>query len=342
MHDLFMQRCIELAQKGEGNVAPNPLVGCVIVHNEKIIGEGYHQLFGKPHAEVNAINSVKDKSLLRNSSLYVTLEPCSHHGKTPPCTDLILKHKIPRVFIGTYDPFEKVNGSGAAILKKNGVKVTVGILENDCRMVNRRFHVFHKRKRPYIILKWAQSKDGFIATIPKNGKVKNSRISNDYSRMLVHKWRSTESSIMVGTNTAITDNPELTTRYWIGSDPVRVVVDRSLKLPSSLHLFDKKVYTIVFTERRKESADNLLFAKIDFNNFPESVLAFLHKNNFQSLFIEGGSMLLKTFIDTCLWDEARVLTSGKLLGKGIVAPHIPAQIETQTKIDDDTLNIYYN
>lgn len=342
-HEHYMQRCIQLANLGSGNVAPNPLVGCVIVHDSKIIGEGYHQKYGSYHAEVNAIRSVKNKTLLPKSALYVTLEPCSHFGKTPPCTDFIIEHKIPEVFIGTKDIFPSVNGRGVKKLKQAGIKVVHGILEKECRYINRRFIVFHEKKRPYIILKWAQSWDGFIAPFKNEPGKKIFWISNEYSRVLVHKWRSEEASVMVGTNTALKDNPELNIRHWNGKKPVRIVMDKELILPSKLHLFDRKARTIIFTSNEKKSKENLEYVKINFrNNTEEQIVSFLHKQNIQSVIIEGGLQLLTSFIEKGLWDEARIFSAFKTLKAGVKAPAISGKIYSVDKIDNDTLTVLHN
>jgi diaminohydroxyphosphoribosylaminopyrimidine deaminase/5-amino-6-(5-phosphoribosylamino)uracil reductase len=341
-NEYYMQRCIELAEKGRGYAAPNPLVGCVIVHDSKIIGEGYHAMFGSYHAEVNAINSVKDKSVLTKSILYVTLEPCSHFGKTPPCTDLIIQHGIPEVIIGCKDPFEKVSGKGIKKLKAAGIKVYTGVLEKECRFMNRRFLVFHEQKRPYIILKWASSKDGFIAPKNKKKKGKIHWISNEYARILSHKWRSEEAAIMVGTTTAEKDNPELTVRNWTGKNPVRIVIDKNLRLNSSLHLFDKKVRTIVFTSNNKRSTENLEFVKINFESgVLTHILNHLYMKNIQSLIVEGGTILLQSFIENKLWDEARVFMSDGLLYEGIKAPLINVPAFSGEIIGDNSMMVYY-
>jgi len=348
-HEQYMQRCLQLAEKGLGYAAPNPLVGCVIVYNSKIIGEGYHSFFGGAHAEVNAVNSVRDKSLLSKSTLYVTLEPCSHFGKTPPCTDLIIKHKIPEVIIGNKDPFKMVNGSGIQKLKKAGINVTVGVLEKKCRFMNRRFFMFHEKKRPYIILKWAQSKDGFIAPDDKSFvktqrmAKKIHRVSNEYSHMLVHKWRSEEPAIMVGTNTAQKDDPQLTARNWQGKNPVRIVIDKDLKLNRSLNLFDKKAGTLVFTSKNGSSKNNPGFVKINFgHDVLKQIMHHLYRENIQSVIVEGGAILLQSFIEQKLWDEARVFSNESLINSGIAAPQIKGKILSQEKIDNDTLTIFKN
>ncbi len=337
-HELYMQRCLQLAALGSGNVAPNPMVGCVIVLDDKIIGEGWHQEFGKAHAEVNAINSVTNQQLLSKSTLYVSLEPCLHYGKTPPCVDLILQHKIPKVVVGIRDPFAKVNGEGIAKLNATGVEVITPVLENECAALNKRFFTFHQRKRPYIILKWAQSKDGFIGK--KNERV---LISNPLSQIQVHKWRSEEQSIMIGTNTALTDNPKLNVREWFGKSPTRIVIDKDLKLPSHLSIFDGINETIIFTMQQKTSVEKIKHIQLHENNFTvKEMLTQLHQQNIQSILVEGGAILLQSFIDSGCWDEARVITGNILLNDGIKAPHLnlsPASTQTS---GDDTISFYQN
>ncbi len=342
--ETYMLRCIELAGNGLGNVEPNPMVGSVIVYDEKIIGEGFHQEFGKAHAEVNAINDVLSKhpeEILQRSTLYVDLEPCTHFGKTPPCTDLIISKKILRVVIGTIDPFSKVNGSGIAKLKSAGIEVTTGILEKECRELNKRFFTFHEKQRPYILLKYAQSEDGFIA--PEKITEENKWISNEKSRQLVHKWRSEEQAIMIGTNTARIDNPSLTVRDWKGRNPVRIIIDRELKLKATLNVFDKSASTLIYTGIKKETNGNLEFIKIDFDkNVLQQILHSLYQKNIQSVLVEGGAKLLQSFIDENLWDEARIFTGAKILEKGIKAPLLNGKVTSQEKINDDILRIICN
>jgi diaminohydroxyphosphoribosylaminopyrimidine deaminase/5-amino-6-(5-phosphoribosylamino)uracil reductase len=340
----YMQRAIELAGLGIGNVAPNPMVGCVIVHNSKIIGEGYHRKYGDPHAEVNAINSVKQRELLKESILYVTLEPCSHHGKTPPCSDLIIREKIPHVVVGTIDPFAKVAGRGIKKMQDAGCRVDIDVLNKECADLNRRFFTFHEKKRPYIILKWAQTVDGFIdieRTAENFGQP--TWISNKLSKTAVHKMRADECAILVGTNTAIKDNPSLTTRNWKGNFPLRLVVDRTLKLPSELALFNGEVPTLVFTEKEKKSEKNIQYLKIDFKGKEiEQILDDLYKRNILSLIVEGGKMMLESFIRKNFWDEARVFTGNKLFHKGVFAPQINATVVKNEKLDDSRLQVYRN
>ncbi|MEO8147968.1 MAG: bifunctional diaminohydroxyphosphoribosylaminopyrimidine deaminase/5-amino-6-(5-phosphoribosylamino)uracil reductase RibD [Bacteroidia bacterium] len=346
LHEQYMHRCLQLAELGLGHVAPNPMVGCVIVHNGKIIGEGYHHEFGQPHAEVNAINSVKDQSLLEESTLYVNLEPCSHHGKTPPCADLIIGKKIPKVVIGCTDTFEKVSGRGIEKLKNAGVDVTANILENESLELNKRFFTYHNKKRPYIILKWAQSADDFIASNNYDVKDIDDRnvqwISNPLSRILVHKWRSEEQAIMIGTNTAFKDNPKLNVREWEGQNPMRIVLDKNLRLPEGLNIFKKDIPTIVFTEQKEKSESNLQYIKINFDDALNEVMLHLHQLQIQSMIVEGGSELLNSFIKENLWDEARIFTGDQFLVEGIKAPHIHGVIDERMKISNDELSIILN
>ncbi|MBI3503014.1 MAG: bifunctional diaminohydroxyphosphoribosylaminopyrimidine deaminase/5-amino-6-(5-phosphoribosylamino)uracil reductase RibD [Bacteroidetes bacterium] len=339
-HEKYIKRCIELAQKGFVKVAPNPMVGCVIVCDEKIIGEGYHKKFGEAHAEVNAIDSVKDKSLLKNSTLYVNLEPCSHFGKTPPCAEHIIRYKLKYVVIGTLDPNPLVAGKGIQKLISAGCDVKVGILEDQCRELNKRFFIFHEKKRPFIILKWAVTKDNYMGIL--NLK---SQISNLKSQKLVHQWRSEEQAIMIGTNTALTDNPKLTTRLVKGKNPLRIVIDKDLKIPSKFHLLDKKISTIVFTAKQKSSSKNLEYVEIDFKkNVLNQILIVLHQRNIQSLIVEGGAKLLNSFIKEGIWDEARVFTSNKKLNQkdGIASPEISGKIILEKQIGSDSLKVLRN
>jgi len=343
-HETYIKRCIELAKNGLGTTYPNPLVGSVIVHNGKIIGEGWHRKSGESHAEVIAIDSVKNKELLKESTIYVSLEPCSHFGKTPPCADLIIQHKIPRVVIGTIDPFAKVCGSGIAKLKKSGIKVEVGFLENECRELNKRFFTFHQKKRPYIILKWAQTQNGFIAPLQKK-ETKPVWISNEFSRQLVHKWRAEEQAIMVGTNTVLQDNPRLDIRSWTGENPIRIVLDRELKITSGFSVYNKSVKTIFITEKERLSEhENQVFEKIDFNkNVNIGILDVLYKHQIQSVIVEGGAVLLESFIKNDLWDEARVFTSDLSFEKGIKAPEFNTnKAAIKNDISDNTLEYFYH
>ena len=263
-HKKYMQRCLQLAQNGLGTTYPNPMVGCVIVHKETIIGEGWHYKAGMPHAEVNAISCVKNQQILSQSTLYVTLEPCSHFGKTPPCADLIISKKIKNIVVGTKDTFSEVSGRGIEKLQNAGCHVEVGVLEEECRKINKRFFTFHNKNRPYIILKWTETSDGFIAPAHRNTK-KPVWISGELSQQLTHKWRSEEQAILVGKNTILDDNPSLTTRHWVGANPLRLVIDTNLQIPSSFSVFDAKTPTIIFSSREKKSVENIDFHKIDFH-----------------------------------------------------------------------------
>jgi diaminohydroxyphosphoribosylaminopyrimidine deaminase/5-amino-6-(5-phosphoribosylamino)uracil reductase len=339
-HEIYIKRCIELAKNGLGTTYPNPLVGSVIVYNGKIIGEGWHKKSGEPHAEVNAINSVKDKSLLSKSTIYASLEPCSHFGKTPPCCDLIIKHKIPNVVIGTVDPNEKVAGNGIKRLLENGANVTVGILDNECNELNKRFFTFHNKKRPYIILKWAESADGFIAPLHRDKK-EPVWLTNQYSRQLVHKWRSEEQAILVGTKTVLEDNPKLDVRDWKGNNPVRIIIDKIGKINDFFYIKDKKTRTIIITEQENiQSVENCIYENTIFESrLSEKICEVLVKHNIQSVIIEGGTTTLETFINDGLWDEARVFKSKIQLNEGVKAPNLKGNSEV-LKIQNDELIIF--
>jgi diaminohydroxyphosphoribosylaminopyrimidine deaminase / 5-amino-6-(5-phosphoribosylamino)uracil reductase len=341
MHNQFMQRCLQLAKMGMGNVAPNPMVGCVIVHNGMVIGEGYHKQYGEAHAEVNAIESVNDKSILKEATLYVNLEPCAHHGKTPPCSDLIIEKKIKHVVIGCKDPFEKVNGAGTQRLRDAGIEVTENILMKECAELNKRFFTFHQKQRPYIILKWAQSADGFIAA--EKPTAENRWISNKHSQKLVHKWRSEEAGILIGVNTAVIDNPKLDVRLWKGNNPLRILIDRDLKTPSSNYLLTDLSPTLVFNSLREEDGF-VKYLKIDFNqNVLQQVLKKLFDLKIQSVIVEGGGATLSHFINENLWDEARVFESTeKYLHTGITAPSLNCLPEKTDSVVKDRLLLFKN
>ena len=340
-HKKYMQRCIELAQTALGNTYENPVVGAVIVHNDKIIGEGYHCKAGEPHAEVNAINSVKNQELLKESTIYVSLEPCSHIGKTPACSTLIINKKIPRVVIGTIDSFSKVQGRGMKMLQDAGIEVITGVLESECRELNKRFFTFHEKKRPYVILKWAQTLDGFIDS---DGKYSNeSWITNNVSKILVHKWRTEEPAILVGRITAEKDNPKLNVREWTGNNPLRITIDVKNVLPSDLNLFDNSQPTIVFSNIDKEISPNLKYVKIDSTQkLVPQILNHLYSVGIQSLIVEGGESILSQFIEAGLWDEARVFVGNKLFVSGVKAPLINKLPNEKYKIFDSKLFIYKN
>jgi len=339
--ELFMQRCLNLASQGLGQVAPNPMVGCVITHNGKIIGEGYHKKHGQAHAEVNAINAVADKSLLPHAVLYVSLEPCAHYGKTPPCADYILQHKIPEVHIASLDSNDKVAGKGVEKLKKGGCKVSLGTLEKESRFLNRRFFTYHEKKRPYIILKWAQTSDGFIDIIRKNNKKGPNWITTEETRVIVHKWRSEEDAILIGTNTAIADDPALTVRDWHGRHPLRIVIDRKLKLPANLKIFSCESSTLIFNTLTDKKEGHLHYIKTDFNELPQNILVSLFEMGVQSLIIEGGSYLINSFISSGLWDEARVFTGATSFGEGLKAPKLNKKPKHIQYYANDLLEIYF-
>lgn len=339
IHEKYMQQCLLLASKGFGKVAPNPMVGSVIVCDGKIIGEGFHQRFGQAHAEVNAISAVENKELLLKSTLYVNLEPCSHYGKTPPCADLIIEHNIPNVVIGCRDVNSVVNGRGFEKLINAGVNVMEDVLKDECKKLNKRFFTFHEKKRPYIILKWAQTSDGFIdAKRDEQNPGKALQISNAESRKLLHRWRSQEHAIMVGTNTALLDNPQLTVREWQGENPLRITIDKWLRIPKQYHLFDKSTPTLIFTALEEPSVNNLEFVKIDFDKaiIPQ-VLEELYKHTIQSLLVEGGEQLLNSFIEIDMWDEARVFVSDKKIEKGVKAPVLNTNAISKEDINGDKL-----
>ena len=343
IQEKYIRRCIELAKNGLGTTYPNPMVGSVIVYDDKIIGEGWHKKAGEPHAEVNAINSVKDKSLLNKATIYVSLEPCSHFGKTPPCCDLIIKNKIPNVVIGTVDPNEKVAGNGIKKMIEAGTHVTIGILEAECNELNKRFFTFHEKKRPYIILKWAESKDGFIAPLEKLEK-KPVWITNQYSRQLVHKWRSEEQAIFVGTQTVIDDNPKLDVRDWTGNNPIRVVLDQNNRISNDSQIFDGQTKTIVFSKFKPTvEKENIIFEVIDFEqNIATQIVQKLYQHQIQSVIIEGGRQTLQTFIDSNLWDEARIFIGNIQIRNGIKAPIIVKKSFEKISIGEDELILFRN
>jgi diaminohydroxyphosphoribosylaminopyrimidine deaminase / 5-amino-6-(5-phosphoribosylamino)uracil reductase len=344
VHEFWMNRCLQIAGNGMGSVSPNPLVGCVIVHEEVIIGEGFHRKFGEAHAEVNAICSVKDRNKLKSSTLYVNLEPCSHYGKTPPCAELIIKTGIPKVVIACMDPYKEVSGKGIQLLIDAGIEVISGILETEAKELNRRFFTFQIKKRPFIILKWAQTLDGFIDSVrPPDREAAPVWITNEELRVIVHKWRTEEDAIIVGTNTALMDNPRLTARDWEGKNPLRIIIDKDLMLPIDLHLFDQSTPTIVLTGKKKQKQENLEYLQLDFNHdIIDVLLKELNNRNIQSLIVEGGKQLLESFINSGLWDEARILTGAKRFGKGVKAPEFPFIPERESVFMEDRISIYRN
>ena len=353
-HEIYMQRCLDLAVLGRGNVAPNPMVGAVLVQEGRIIGEGYHEQYGRAHAEVNCLASVQqeDLHLVSSSTMYVSLEPCAHFGKTPPCADLVIKNKIPKVVIGCRDPFVQVDGKGIEKLLLAGIETETGVLENACRELNKYFFTYHTSHRPYIMLKWAQTMDGKIA----NEDYSRVMISNSYTNRLVHQWRSEVMGIVVGTNTALFDDPELTTRLWPGKNPVRIVVDLNLRLPKKLKLFTSGQPTIVFNLHQH----NLPFERMAVNELHDmgvgyyqvtedvslvhQVMNALHRMNINSVMVEGGTRMLQSFIDEGAWDEARIISNEELvLGSGLPAPVLKNCIlERSEKIFSDTIRTYKN
>jgi diaminohydroxyphosphoribosylaminopyrimidine deaminase / 5-amino-6-(5-phosphoribosylamino)uracil reductase len=340
----YIRRCIDLALNGKEYTKTNPIVGCVIVHNDEIIGEGFHELYGGPHAEVNAINAVKQKSRLASSTLYVSLEPCAHMGKTPPCSDLIIAMRIPKVVIGSRDPNSLVAGKGIEKLKKAGIDVVEGILSKDCMAINNRFFTYHSKKRPYIVLKWAESSDGFIdIERPLGSSIGPNWISNPISRMLVHKWRSEENAIMVGTNTVVFDNPSLNTRLWPGNSPIRIILDRQARLTNEYKIFSQKIPTLIFSEKIQEDRPNISYIEINFSQNPlEQIVKHLWNVEIQSIMVEGGKKLLQSFIDAKLWDEARVFKGNTVFSSGLKAPQIPDISADIHQILNDRLFVYRN
>lgn len=337
---LYMQRAIDLARLGSGKVAPNPMVGAVIVLNDRILGEGYHKVFGESHAEVNAIEQVKDKTQLKEATIYVTLEPCAHQGKTPPCADLLVRHQLKRVVIGCMDPFSKVNGKGVEILQKAGIQVETGVLEKECRELNKRFFTFHERQRPYVILKWAQTKDGFLDKTRVENETGINWITAPETKVLVHKWRSEEQSILVGRKTVQNDDPSLTVRELSGNNPIRVIIDSQLKLSPDLNVFSDDAPTLIFNRVKNEIKGNNEWIKISETN-TELILNELFKRNVQSVFVEGGSRTLQYFIFGNVWDEARVIIGDIHFGSGKRAPIISKAPSETFPFGKDQVYIYF-
>ncbi len=333
-----MRRALELAESGRGYVSPNPMVGCVIVYKDQIIGEGFHENYGGAHAEVNAINAVKNPEFYSESTAYVSLEPCAHWGKTPPCANLLVEKSINKVVVGALDSNPLVGGKGIEILRKAGIEVVTGVLEKEARSQNRRFFTQIEKKRPYIILKWAQSKDGFVARSDYSSKW----ISNARSRQLVHKWRAEEDAILVGKNTAKYDNPSLTVREWTGKNPLRLVIDPKLELPQHLNLFDQLVPTICYNTVKSAKCDKLEFVKLEPGFELKAILDDLNSRKIQSLIVEGGSFVLNKFMEENLWDEARVFSGPTKFGAGIFAPTLNLSPTETLSIQEDTLRIYHH
>ena len=339
----FMHRALQLAAYGRSTVSPNPMVGCVIVHNEKVIGEGWHQKAGEPHAEVLAIRSVKNEVLLKSAIAYVTLEPCAHHGKTPPCAELLVEKQVKKVVVGAVDPNPLVAGKGIDILRNAGIEVVQGVLESECLALNKAFFTFQQHHRPYVVLKWAETADGFIAKENFDSKW----ITHPLSRQLVHKWRAENDAILVGKNTMKYDNPKLTVRDWSGKNPIRIIVDHQLALIDHYKTFDGSERTIVFHHTdAKNISEHYELMKLPKESFLEEMMHYFFQQQIQSLFIEGGANTVQTFIDLGLWDEARIFTAPVQFGKGIKSPQLKnhrlvSQQNIQDKNQSDILSFYY-
>ncbi|MCJ0743245.1 bifunctional diaminohydroxyphosphoribosylaminopyrimidine deaminase/5-amino-6-(5-phosphoribosylamino)uracil reductase RibD [Pedobacter montanisoli] len=342
-HEKYMQRCLDLAVLGINSVSPNPMVGCVIVHHDKIIGEGYHQKFGEAHAEVNAIKSVFDAygdkapALLKEATVYVSLEPCAHYGKTPPCADLLVRHEVKQVVIGNTDPFTGVNGKGIEKLKNAGIEVITGVLAEKCTFINRRFFTRVTQNRPYIILKWAQTQNGFFAPLNKSKKW----ITGALAKQLNYKWRNEEDAILIGKNTALIDNPQLTSRIKGYKNPMRIVIDRNLEIPTKYHIYNTEAKTIVFNELKTEIKDNIHYIQMEDMHFylPQKLAYQLYLMDIQSVIVEGGVNLLNQFITAGLWDEARIFTGNQIWHEGIEAPQIKGALLERLQLEHDELTI---
>lgn len=344
-HELYMQRCLDLAELGQGTVSPNPMVGALLVYNDEIIGEGWHRKYGEAHAEPNAIADVFNRhvnaaDLLKESTLYVTLEPCSHHGKTPPCADLLIKHRVKRVVIACRDPFEQVNGRGTAKLRAAGIEVIEGVLEEKAKFINRRFFTRVQQQRPYVILKWAETANGYFA--PKDHSQR--WITGFAAQVLNHRWRSEEDAVLVGANTASIDNPQLNVRHWFGRNPKRVVIDKDLSLSPELHLFDQQEETLVFNAVKTDWQGNLKFIALEHFDWylPQNILYQLHLMDVQSLVVEGGVKTLKLFIEAGLWDEARVFQGQAYWKDGLEAPRLALTPSSTEGVGSDLLTYYFN
>ncbi len=334
--EFYIKRCIELAKNATGKTYPNPLVGCVIVYNDEIIGEGFHEKAGGNHAEINAINSVKNRQLLKKSTIYVSLEPCSHFGKTPPCANKIIEIGFKKVVIGTLDSHEKVNGKGKQIIENTGVEVVTGVLEKECKDLNKRFFTFHQKKRPYIILKWAESADGFL---DKN--FNPFQIGNALTKQFVHQLRSQEHAILVGTQTTLNDNPSLTTREVSGRNPIRILIDFDLKVPVHFNIYNKEAETLVFNSVKDSQEKNVKFIKISRDNFLDNLMEKLYENQIQSVIVEGGSFTLTQFIKANLWDETIIIKNENLiLEQGTKAPDFDFEFFEERVFRDNVLRFY--
>ncbi len=344
--ELYIKRCLELAERGVASVSPNPMVGCVIVKDGKIIGEGYHAKIGAAHAEVNAVQNVMDQygeeatALLKDATVYVSLEPCAHFGKTPPCADLLIKHQVGKVVIGNKDPFPDVDGKGITKLKNAGIEVQQGILDKECRYLNRRFFTRIEKQRPFIILKWAQTANGFFAPL----KPSKAWISTPLAKKIVHKWRTEEDAVLVGKKTVMADNPKLTTREWEGKNPIRLVIDKKLEIPMDQHIYNGDARTIIFNEIKTQVSGNIHYIQMEDMHFylPQKIAFQLYLMDIQSVIIEGGANILNQFISSHLWDEARVFNSAKNWETGVHAPPIHGLITEVLSINQDKLIIYKN
>lgn len=339
-NERYMERCLQLAALGAGQAAPNPMVGAVLAHGDRIIGEGFHRQYGQAHAEVNCLASVsaEDRHLLTQATLYVSLEPCVHHGKTPPCADLIIRSGIPEVVIGCIDTFAQVAGKGVDKLKAAGIKVSVGMLEDECRQLNRRFFTFHEKKRPYLILKWAQTQEGWMACADSMPL----RISNSYTDRLVHRWRSEETAILIGVNTLVADDPLLTNRYWTGSSPLRIVTDRYLRAPADARMLHDGSPVWIFNTRKNDCKGPVEWIRLpDDDNFFGHVMTVLHERNILSVLVEGGRQILQHLLDMGLWDEARVITGTMSIPDGIAAPRMTMNTTDHFELHGDRLSFYY-
>ncbi len=339
----YMQRCLQLALLAEGNTYPNPMVGSVIVYKGRIIGEGYHRIAGEPHAEVYAVHSVQNKELLKQATLYVNLEPCAHYGKTPPCSKLIIDYKIPNVVIGCIDSYSEVAGRGVQMMEDAGIKVVTGVLNKECLELNRRFFTFHNKQRPYIILKWAETQDGFIDIDRKKEHYgQPTWITNDWARREVHRQRTTEQAILIGTQTALKDNPSLTVRDWDGHQPLRCIIDRQLRLDKGCHLLDNSTATIVYNSLQSSVKGKNTYVKLDKNmKVVDQILSDLHKRNIQSVIIEGGRSTLQSFIDAGLWDEAHRYIGSIFFKEGVKAPEITGEIVRKKSFGESKLYVYH-
>jgi diaminohydroxyphosphoribosylaminopyrimidine deaminase / 5-amino-6-(5-phosphoribosylamino)uracil reductase len=335
--EFFMKRALQLARLGAGYVSPNPKVGCVIVQSDRIIGEGWHQCYGGPHAEVNAVNSVSPSDQLLGSTVYVTLEPCSHFGKTPPCADLLIHHQVKKVIIANTDPNPLVNGEGIKKLTNAGIEVVKGLLDKEGQEINYAYFSSVQRQRPYVILKWAQSADGFIAGL----RSERQWISNVYTRQLVHRWRSEEDAVLVGSRTAQLDNPQLTVRDWSGRNPARIVIDRFLKLPDSLRLWKDSPLTLCYNTLQSKESGTVQFIRLDPENFINNLVFDLHQRRIQSVIVEGGATTLGLFLNARCWDEARVFHASPLLSEGIAAPQLSEPFTTTLRLQSDELFVHH-